>query len=62
MALLYHRPKDHVTYLRECLQRMRDSGTQEVTWDTFLPDNCHNKKIFANRLVLPDIHGNITNA
>ncbi|XP_064649124.1 adenylate kinase isoenzyme 5-like isoform X2 [Lineus longissimus] len=35
-GLMYHRPKDHITYLRECLDKIRSKGLDHVRWNLFV--------------------------
>nr|XP_022325280.1 adenylate kinase isoenzyme 5-like isoform X1 [Crassostrea virginica] len=35
-GLMYHRPQDHIKYLIECLEKVKDKGYQNVTWSSFV--------------------------
>ncbi|XP_062593112.1 adenylate kinase isoenzyme 5-like [Saccostrea cucullata] len=35
-GLMYHRPQDHIKYLIECLEKVKEKGPQNVTWSSFV--------------------------
>lgn len=35
-GLMYHRPQDHIRYLIDCLEKVKDKGYQNVTWSSFV--------------------------
>ncbi|XP_048773176.2 adenylate kinase isoenzyme 5-like [Ostrea edulis] len=35
-GLMYHRPQDHIKYLIDCLEKVKDKGHQNVTWSSFV--------------------------
>ena len=35
-GLMYHRPEDHLTYLQNCLQGVREKGLDNVRWNLFI--------------------------
>ncbi|CAH1785749.1 unnamed protein product, partial [Owenia fusiformis] len=35
-GLMYHRPKDHISYLQECLNKISESGLEQVRWNLFI--------------------------
>lgn len=35
-ALMYYRPDDHISYLVECLQKLRSQGIISVKWNQFI--------------------------
>lgn len=35
-GLMFHRPDDHLGYLMDCLQKVKDSGKNTVNWNAFV--------------------------
>ncbi len=35
-GLMYHRPEDHVKYLQECLNKVKEDGMDNVSWNIFI--------------------------
>ncbi|PAA88275.1 hypothetical protein BOX15_Mlig000750g1, partial [Macrostomum lignano] len=37
-ALMYHRPTDHLSFIQECVERVKLHGVSSVRWDLFLEE------------------------
>lgn len=35
-GLMYYRPEDHITYLQNCLKKVREQAIETVTWNIFI--------------------------
>ncbi|XP_021354678.1 adenylate kinase isoenzyme 5-like isoform X3 [Mizuhopecten yessoensis] len=35
-GLMYHRPTDHIKYLIDCLHKVQDKGSNNITWSAFV--------------------------
>ena len=35
-GLMYYRPDDHITYLQECLRKVKEQGVETVRWNLFI--------------------------
>ena len=35
-GLMYHRPSDHISYLIECLSKVKDKGQENLAWNSFV--------------------------
>lgn len=33
---MYHRPSDHISYLIECLSKVKDKGQENLAWNSFV--------------------------
>ena len=33
---MYYRPDDHISYLQECLRKIKDEGLENVKWNIFI--------------------------
>lgn len=49
-GLMYNRPRDHIDYLLECLQKVKKIGIDQLRWNIFIE---HQRR--SARRVLPPI-------
>lgn len=35
-GLMFHRPKDHIQYLIDCLEKVKTKSQAEITWNMFV--------------------------
>ena len=35
-GLMYYKPEDHITFLQECLRKVKHEGIDEVKWNIFI--------------------------
>ena len=61
-GLMYHRPSDHITFLQQCLAKVREIGGN-YKWDTFIfkttsqDSNPQSRQLFSTTKPLPPIPG-----
>ena len=47
MALLYNQPADHVEYLLQRLEEVKSLGSDNISWDSFLPPGTPVPQVYA---------------
>lgn len=35
-GLMFHRPNDHLSFLIDCIKKVKDSGKNVLQWDSFV--------------------------